>query len=149
MSDHIKVVVRYANGKLLKGATQDFFPNRALFHLQTMEGAPVEVRCKELKAIFFVRDLGGDAKRRDLRGFIQAPPESAHGKKLAVRFRDGELLCGYSLSYSPDREGFFIFPADSGSNNLRIYVVTASVAEVKAGPAADMLAQKHLSSRAA
>jgi len=149
MTENIKVVAHFNNGKLVKGSTQDFFPNRALFHLQSTEGASLEIRCRELKALFFVKNLEGNQTRRDHRGFIQAPAETSHGKKLAVRFKDGELMCGYSLSYSPDRDGFFVFPADPGSNNLRVYVVTASTAEVKAGPAADLLAQKYLDKHAA
>ena len=145
MSDINKVVVHSMGGKLLKGTTQDFFPNRPLFHVLPTDGkASVEVKTKNLKAVFFVKDYVGSAARRDIRGFISGPGETAQGKKLAVRFKDGELLCGYSLSYSPDREGFFMFPSDAGSNNLRIYVITTACAEVKAGPAAELMAQKAL-----
>jgi hypothetical protein len=149
MSEYNKVVAHFNNGKLVKGTTQDFFPNRPLFHVQPAGEPSVEIRCRELKAIFFVKDLMGDAKRSDLRGFISAPSETQQGKKLAVRFKDGELLCGYSLTYSPDRDGFFVFPADGAGNNTRIYVISTSTAEVKAGPAAEALAQKVLNSRAA
>jgi hypothetical protein len=149
-SETNKVVVHSMGGKLLKGTTQDFFPNRPLFHVLPLEGkATIEVKTKQLKAVFFVKDYVGQAQRRDVRGFINAPGETAQGKKLAVRFKDGELLCGYSLSYSPDREGFFMFPSDAGSNNTRIYVITSACAEVKAGPAAEMMAQKSLGSEAA
>ena len=103
----------------------------------------------QLKAVFFVKDLAGDPNRVDLRGFIQAPPESTHGKKIAVRFSDGELLCGYSLSYSPRRDGFFMFPADAGSNNLRVFVLAAVDAQIEEGTAAEELAQRILDSRAA
>lgn len=148
MAEVNRVVAHFTDGKLLKGTTQDFFPNRPSFHLQPAAGGPaVEVRCKTLKALFFVKEFAGDPQRRDLRGFLAAPGETAHGKKIAVRFRDGELLCGYSLSYLPDRDGFFMFPADSGGNNLRIYVLTAATTEVKVGPAADVLAQKVLAAR--
>lgn len=150
MTESNKVVAHLIGGTLLKGTTQDFFPNRSLFHVLPAGGGPaVEVRCRQIKALFFVKNFGGDGARKDVRGFLEAPGETAQGKKLAVRFKDGELLCGYSLSYSPDRDGFFMFPADPGSNNLRIYVVTSSTAEVKAGPAADVLAQKVLGSKAA
>ena len=54
-----------------------------------------------------------------------------------MRFKDAELVCGYSLSYSPDRDGFFMFPADAGSNNLRVFVVTAAAMTVRAGPSAE------------
>jgi hypothetical protein len=53
------------------------------------------------------------------------------------------------MSWSPDREGFFIFPADPGSNNDRIYVVVAATNEVKAGPQAEALAQRVLAGEAA
>src|SRR5262245_29649539 len=143
MAELTRVVARFADGKVLKGSTQDFFPNRPSFHLLPADGsASVEIRCKQLKALFFVKTFEGDRHRKDLRGFVAAPPETAQGKKIAVRFRDGELLCGYSLSYTPDREGFFVFPADGGSNNSRAYVITGACLEVKAGPAAEILAQR-------
>ena len=150
MSDTNKVVVHSMGGKLLKGTTQDFFPNRPLFHVLPVNSKDtVEVKTKQLKAVFFVKDYAGQAQRKDVRGFIDGPGETAQGKKLAVRFKDGELLCGYSLSFSPARDGFFMFPADSSSNNMRIYVVTAACAEVKAGPAAEQMALKSLPSEAA
>ena len=143
MGELTRVVARFADGKILKGSTQDFFPNRPAFHLLPADGgASIEIRCKQLKALFFVKTFEGNRNRKDVHGFLAAPPETAQGKKIAVRFRDNELLCGYSLSYTPDREGFFVFPADAGSNNTRVYVVTAACAEVKAGPAAEILAQR-------
>jgi hypothetical protein len=104
----------------------------------------VELRCRHLKALFFVKSHEGDPDRADIAGFLEAPPETAQGRKIAVRFRDGEFMCGYTLSWSPDREGFFLFPADPGSNNQRVYVVVSSTEEVKAGPAAEALASRML-----
>ncbi len=141
-SESSLVIVHYSDGTILKGITQDFFPNRPRFHVVPTQGKPVQVRSADLKAAFFVKDLTGNPERQDVRGFIAGPGETVHGKKLAVRFKDGEIICGYSLSYVPGREGFFMFPADTGSNNLRIYVVTAAAAEICSGPAADRLAQK-------
>jgi len=150
MSESNRVVAHLLNGKLIKGTTQDFFPNRPLFHLTPVQGGqPVTVHTRQLKALFFVREFAGVTARRDLRGFISAPGETAQGKKLAVRFKDGELLCGYTLAYSPDREGFFMFPSDFQANNLRVYVVTGSSVEIKAGPAAEKLALRVLEQRAA
>jgi hypothetical protein len=150
VGDINKVVVHYMNGRILKGTTQDFFPNRPLFHIQPVEGgASEEVRIKDLKAVFFVKDFAGNRARRDLRGFVSAPLETSQGKKIAVKFKDGELLCGYSLSYSPERIGFFMFPADPGSNNSRVFVVKTATQDVKAGPAADVLAQRVIDQEAA
>jgi hypothetical protein len=143
-----KVVAHYLNGRIIKGTTADFFPNRPLFHLTPTSGPTVEVRCRDLKAVFFVRDLAGNQARRDLRGFVTGPSENTHGKKIAVRFKDGELLCGYSLTFTPDREGFFLFPADPKSNNQRIYVLAMAATEVKAGASAEALAQRHLGNAA-
>jgi hypothetical protein len=148
MVEQNRVVARFSDGKTLKGTTQDFFPNRPAFHVLPLGAAAgIEVQRRLLKALFFVKSFEGDAERKDLPGFVAAPPETAQGKKIAVRFKDGEILCGYSLSYAPDREGFFVFPSDVGSNNTRVFVVTAATAEVKAGPAAELMIQRLLGSK--
>ena len=140
------VVARYLDGRVLKGVTRDFSPNRGIFHVDVQDGGNgVEMRFRQLKALFFVRTLDGDPGREDVRGFVNGPAETQHGKKIAVRFRDGEFLCGYTLSWSPDREGFFLFPADADGNNQRVFVITASTLEIKAGPAAEVLTQRVLS----
>ncbi len=140
------IVARYVDGRVLKGVTRDFSPNRAMFHVDTQDGNPsVELRFRQLKAVFFVRTLEGNSARDDIRGFVNGPAENQHGKKIAVRFRDGEFVCGYTLSWSPDREGFFMFPSDTTGNNQRMFVITTSTLEIKAGPAAEVLAQNVLS----
>lgn len=147
MAEALRVVARFSDGTTLKGTTQDFKPASPRFHvIPANGGAPIEVRLDALKAVFFVRNLEGDAGRGKLKGFVEAAAETPQGKKIAVRFKDDELLCGYTLTYSPDREGFFLFPADVASNNLRVYVVAAAAAEIKAGPAAEQLAARALGS---
>ena len=145
-----RVVARFLDGRALKGTTQDFSPRHPAFHIYpTPSAAGIQVRCNQLKAVFFVRDLDGDPLREDLRGFILGPAETVHGEKVAVRFADGELLCGYSLSYTLRREGFFMFPADPRSNNMRIFVVVAPTADVCKGAAAEEMVQRILDSKAA
>jgi len=146
MPEALRVVARYRDGQLLKGITWDFNPTRPLFHLFPPEGGGEgrEIRCEQLKALYFVKTFEGDRERTKLQGFIAAPAESSKGKKVAVLFRDGELECGYSLTYTANRSGFFLFPADAASNNIRVFVITASAAEIQAGPAADALAEKTL-----
>ena len=142
MGEINKVVVRYLDGKILKGTTEDFFPNRASFHIRPLDGsASLDVRCRDLKAVFFVRDFAGDPKRNEARGFEKATADISRGKKIAVRFKDGELICGYTLTFLPDRSGFFVVPADPASNNLRVYVLAHAAREVRVGPAADALIQ--------
>ena len=148
MAETNHVVVHFTDGSLLKGTTQDFYPNRPGFHLLPADGSPVvEVLCRNMKALFFVKNLKGNAARPDEHGEFAGKGPNTQGKKIAVRFKDGELLCGYSLTYVPGREGFFMSPADANTNNLRVYVVNASAEEVKAGPEAEALAQKVLSEK--
>ncbi len=139
-----KVVVRFIDGRVLKGVTQDFSPMRPLFHLHVSGGEMTPIQTKQLKAVFMVRDLEGDRARQDTKGFVTLPAETAAGKKIAVRFKDGELICGYTNAWTPERPGFFVTPADQTTNNVRVYVVSAAAAEVKAGPAAEELASKWL-----
>jgi hypothetical protein len=63
------------------------------------------------------------------------------GRRVAVLFEDGELLVGYAQTYSAERAGFFVFPADPNSNNIRVYVLRAATKQIKLGPAADELAR--------
>jgi hypothetical protein len=141
MSETNKVVVRYSDGRVLKGTTEDFFPNRPGFHLRPLAGSEMlDIRCKDLKAVFFVRDFAGNPQRKEARGFEQATVDISRGKKIAIRFKDGELIFGYTLTYMPDRTGYFITPADPSNNNLRVYVLANATREVKLGPAADALA---------
>jgi hypothetical protein len=105
------------------------------------------VQTKELKAVFFVKSTAGNPERQAIAGFLESPMETAQGKKIAVLFEDEELLCGHTLSWTPEREGFFLVPSDPGSNNLRIYIVSAAAKQIKAGPAAETLAKQVLEER--
>ena len=131
MKQHVKVVVRYCDGRIVKGTTLNFDPKRASFLLESADGGaaaePQEIRIDDLKAIFFVRDLVGNSQYNEQKSFEKPPT----GRRLAVTFTDGEQLIGASLTYDPTREGFFLFPADARSNNERIYIVRRSVAKVE------------------
>jgi hypothetical protein len=59
----VKVVVRYSDGRIIKGGTKDFFPNRNRFHLSLADKPSreaVEVFVNDLKAVYIVRDFIGD-----------------------------------------------------------------------------------------
>jgi len=131
--DAVKVVVRYADGKVIKGYTQDFFPNKDRFHLQPQQQSTgqdtQQVLVKDLKAIFFVRDFGGNPTYDERRQF--ADSDKPQGRKMEILFKDGEKLVGSTLGYEPNRPGFFIHPADDKSNNIRVFVVQAFVDKVR------------------
>jgi hypothetical protein len=125
----VKVVMRYANGKLIKGYTNDFFPNKTLFHVRSIESQPTdkdeEVYVKELKAVFFVKDFVGNAAYNEIKHFTEGQQYS--GRKVEVTFTDGEVLVGSTIGYDPSRLGFFVTPVDPQSNNLRVFVISAAV----------------------
>jgi hypothetical protein len=128
-----KVVARFADGRLVKGDTADFVPGKELFHISPATAPagskPVEIRTKELKALFFVKDFVGDAQRVDRIAFDHSRP--AAGRRIRVVFKDGEVLLGTTQGYQPGRPGFFVLPADSGSNIERCYVVTSATEHVE------------------
>ena len=129
----VKVVVRYADGRVLKGFTKDFFPKKDRFHLQPQadpsRGDAQPILIKDLKAVFFVKDFEGNQTHEERRVFVET--DNPQGRKVEVTFKDGEKLVGSTLGYDSMRAGFFVFPADDECNNMRIFVVQSSVEEVR------------------
>lgn len=125
-----KVVARFADGRILKGMTADFFPNKDLFHVSDAAAEPgaepIEVRTSDLKALFFVKDYDGNPSYAEAKEFTRPPV----GRAIRVLFKDGEVLVGTTTGYQPGRPGFFVEPADPGSNNERCFVVTSATQEV-------------------
>ncbi len=122
-----KVVVHRAGGPLLKGITNDFFPNKDIFHLHDNDtGEVLEVQLLGLKAVFFVKDFDGDSNYRERVDMER----TGFGKRIRVAFKDGETLEGYCHGFAKDRQGFYVFPADPQSNNDRIFVITAATDDV-------------------
>ena len=128
----IKVVARYVDGRLLKGLTQDFFPNKDRFHLfpaNQPSGQAMEVTLKDLKAVFVVKDFAGNPAYVERKSFLEG--EKPAGRKVEVTFTDGEVLVGSTLGYDLNRPGFFFFPADPGSNNVRVFAVSTAVKKAR------------------
>ena len=127
-----KVVVRYRDGRILRGYTRDFNVARSQFHFSPdpVAGDSLVVPLTQLKALFFVRDFAGDPTYKDQKAFT-APPE---GRVLEVTFDDGEVLLGSTLSYQPEAHGFIVHPADKQANNIRVFVSSAAVRHVQFMP---------------
>ena len=128
-----KVIVRYIDGRVVKGFVQDFFPNKECFHLRPLDNAAgnglQEIYIKDLKAIFFVRDFGGNPSYKERRAYMEG--ERAQGRKVEVTFKDGEKQVGSTLGYDPNRSGFFFFPADDKCNNVRVFAIKSFVDSVR------------------
>lgn len=126
-----KLVVRYKDGRLVKGFSHDFHPARAQFSVWPSVNAAkhdgVLVPVSVLKAVFFVRDFAGDPTHVEDKEF----GEATHGRRTEVTFFDNEVMVGTTLSYRPDGQGFFLTPADPRANNVRVFVVTGAVRHVR------------------
>lgn len=131
-----KVVARFKDGSIMKGNTNDFSPLKKHFHLEVIGGQVIdvnvanlkalEIQLAELKAAFFVKDFEGNRTYDEEYGDVVV----GAGRKVQVTFADGEVIIGFALSYSADRPGFFLVPADKKSNNERIFVITSSTKKV-------------------
>jgi hypothetical protein len=122
-----KVVVKFKDNTVSKGKTSDFFPNKTQFHLEEMNGELVEISIEDLKAVFFVKDFEGNKNHED----NYNDEIAAGGRKIQVVFFDGEAGVGYTLAYSPDRQGFYMTPADLQGNNERIFVVKSATEKIE------------------
>ncbi|MCK5117692.1 MAG: hypothetical protein KAR44_13935 [Candidatus Aegiribacteria sp.] len=125
-----KIVVRYADGKIQKGFTSDFSPNRAMFHLTGISDQKTEViYVNKLKAVFIVKEFEGDPHYRKDSDFDDS--QQVYGAKLRIHFSDGEKLVGVGMGYKPDKIGFFLTPCDPDSNTIRAFVVNECVDHVE------------------
>ncbi len=126
-----KAVVACLDGRRLKGVIYNFSALKDSFRLFSEEDPSqargTEVEMKDLKAVFFVKDFVGD---RDYQESQPAGPPK-HGKKIEVTFSDGETLVGITDAYNPQKLGFFIFPPDPKTNNIRIFVINKNASRTR------------------
>jgi hypothetical protein len=131
----VRVVVHYKGGRLLKGFTRDFEPSRDTFTLVSEQkrdqGQVYAVRIEDLKAVFFVRALGGNILYREKKNFREVNMSHLRGIGVRLHFKDGEVIRGSSLDYSIGKKAFFVTPVDPESNNVRIYVVADALLDIK------------------
>jgi len=109
-----KIIARYRDGRMLKGLSQDFSPNKPNFQLyqeaEGVSGVPVRVDLDELKAVFFAKSFTGDRDYKERKVFLHGDKPS--GRKVEVVFADGEMLQGSVLGFNPKHSGFFLCPVD-------------------------------------
>ena len=110
-----KVVLRYRDGRTERATLEPIDPSREVIAVQRDDG-PAEIPFSELKAIFFPQSSSGAL-------------EPATGMQIAVEFNDGEVIRG-TAQYNPERNGFFLFPADRTKND-RIFVVNSAIVSIE------------------
>ena len=129
-----KIVVKFKDGKIVKGWTTDFGLNKEIFHLHPLEeyGKNIlEIETTSLKAVFFVKDYKGNTNYKKVRTFGNSTKGIPSQRKMIIIFKDGENFYGTAHSYNPERKGFFVYPIDPKDNNHRVFVVNPAVNSVK------------------
>ena len=127
----LKIIARYADGKILKGTTDNFSPDKVHFKLDTINGDGVgyaHVNIADLKAIFFVKDFEGRPDYQEKEDIVLN--SRMPGRKVRVTFKDEETVEGAVLDFTPSGAGFFLFPADPESNNQKVFVVNIAVHQI-------------------
>jgi len=121
----------FLDGRRLKGYLLNFSALKESFKLFPKEPAHQQagsdIFLKDLKAIFFVREFAGNPDPGEKPG----DDSLKHGRKVVVSFMDGEEISGTTEGYNPQKLGFFMFPLEKNSNNLRIFVINRNVRQVK------------------
>jgi hypothetical protein len=122
-----QIIVRFSDGKILKGTTADLFPNKGVFHIIDKDsGAIQEIDIFYLKAVYFVKNFEGNPAYQEKVDIERV----GLGKKIKVYFKDGEILVGYTQGYTPNRDIFIVFPCDPDSNNEKVFVVANATSKV-------------------
>ena len=132
-----KVILRCLDGRLIRGYISGFSASDESVILEDESSGKQQFKVAELKAIFFVRTFEGDRTYSEKKTFRDPV---AMGKRVYVKFKDGESMTGYIEGDIPWERGFFLehnkgpgfflIPVDRGSNNLKVFVVASSVWDV-------------------
>lgn len=132
------VIARLTSGLVIQGLNTDFNPERTSFRVTCPEGGRgVEVKMKDLKALFFLRGESPAPDFRRARGWVPPPDPVRDGKKVAVTFKDGETMVGYTLGYRPEKVGFWFYPGMASSPHEKVWICATAVDAVLVGAAAE------------
>lgn len=128
-----KVVAHYIGGRVVKGVCHVVNPKKHFCHIRTDTEGTVAVKFLDLKALFFVKDLTGDAKREERRVLEKQDSRARGALPIEVEFADGEKVSGLTIGYPPQGAFFYVLPVDAQSNNLRILVSRAAIVHMIGG----------------
>lgn len=136
--DKEKVILHFMDGRIIRGYLRSINPAQETIPVKTKEGER-KVNLSELKAIYFVKTFKGDRvyQEKKVYGLTRSK-----GKRVLVKFKDGEFLTGFLKGPIPWKKGFFLFPPDPSQkgffllptdeegNNKEIFVINSSIQEV-------------------
>lgn len=129
--------MRCLDGRVIRGHIDDFSASDERVTVEDESSARREIGVGELKAIFFVRTFEGNKSYAEKKSFLD---QVSLGKRVFVKFKDGECMNGYIEGGVPWKRGFFLepkkgpgfflLPVDNESNNIKVFVVASSVWDV-------------------
>ena len=133
-----KVVAHYKDGHIVKGHTRDFNPDNDEFTVQPYLAGQhlVTVPIDSLKAVFHVKTFEGNKEHLPSPGAVGEIPDARfraameRGRKALLEFNDGERMWGFAQGLETSQPGFFFFPTDPDTNNLRVYVVRSALKDI-------------------
>jgi hypothetical protein len=125
------VVARYRDGRLIKGTSVDVSADKPTCYVRTPDGQKQLVTLADLKALFFVKTLDGNARHDESMAAETGDRRSLGAAIVTVHFEDKEQLVGFTNRFPPRGPFFFITPVDNKSNNLRVLVNQAAVAKLQ------------------
>jgi hypothetical protein len=99
--------------------------------LLTPEGSFALVPYEDVKSVVFVRDFDASGEPSESRVFNTRP--KMDGLWVRMRFRDQEVMDGILANHLLQLEpyGFTVTPAEPYSNNQRVFVPRAALAELQ------------------
>ncbi len=128
----VKTVLRFSDGRVIKGFTEGFDPRRTSFRFQETNDALahewMEMQLEGLKAVCFVRALAGDSHFGEQGSYDRAGRN--WGRRIQVTFRDGEKIMGFAMANDVSRPGFYLFPADLKGNYYGVFVMLDAVHDI-------------------
>jgi len=114
-----RIVIRYFNGKIIKRIINQINIEIDRFTIRNvLTGRLESYTTNDLKAIFWVKNLIGDPSRVDKQGFVKETDPS----NIFIEFKDNECQWGSQSGYSNRAFGFFFYPHDPDSNNVKCYI---------------------------
>ena len=121
------VVARYRDGRLIKGTSIDVSPDKPICHISSAEGTLHQIALGDLKSLYFVKTLDGNAEHNEAMEMEGRDRRSLGAAIVLVIFEDGEQMVGFTNRFPPRGSFYFVTPVDPKSNNVRALVNQAAV----------------------
>jgi len=124
------------DGRIIKGYIDEFSQRNSHISIEDESSKKQRIKLNQLKAVFYVKSFEGNKDYAEKKTFRE---KNQKGKKLLVRFKDGESLTGHLEGDVPwergffleaKKGGFFLIPSDYKSNNRKVFVVSEAVTNV-------------------